>query len=106
MTLAPRNITQEDARTLFIEWSDGRRCQYDVRELRLACPCAGCIQEWTGKKILQEESVAKDVHPTNLESVGLYAIQIHWSDGHNTGIYTWERLHELIGKLPRATNQP
>ena len=95
MTLAPRNITQEDARTLLIEWSDGRRCQYDVRELRLACPCAGCIHEWTGKKILQESSVAPDVHPMNLESVGLYGIRIHWSDGHDTGIYTYEHLLSL-----------
>ncbi len=94
-TPTPTNIFQQDARTLCIEWSDGRRCHYDVRELRLACPCAGCVHEWTGKKILQEESVAKDVHPTNLESVGLYAIQIHWSDGHNTGIYAYEHLLSL-----------
>lgn len=95
MTLAPRSISQEDSRTLCIEWSDGRRCQYDVRELRLACPCAGCVHEWTGKKILQESSVASDIHPTSLNSVGLYAISIQWSDGHNTGIYTYEQLLSL-----------
>ncbi len=95
MTPAPRNISQEDARTLCIEWSDGRRCQYDVRELRLACPCAGCVHEWTGKKILQESSVAQDVHPMNLESVGLYGIRIQWSDGHDTGIYSYDHLLSL-----------
>ena len=95
MTPAPRYISQEDARTLSIEWNDGRRCQYDVRELRLACPCASCVHEGTGKKILQESSVAADVHPMNLESVGLYGIRIQWSDGHDTGIYTYEHLLSL-----------
>ena len=95
MTPAPTNISQKDARTLCIEWSDGRCCLYDVRELRLACPCAGCVHEWTGKKILQDSSVAPDVHPANLESVGLYAIRIQWSDGHDTGIYTYKQLLSL-----------
>ena len=95
MTPAPRDISQLDARTLCIEWSDGRRCLYYVRELRLACPCAGCVHEWTGKKILEDSSVAPDVHPKNLQTVGLYAIRIQWSDGHDTGIYTYQHLLSL-----------
>ena len=40
-------------------------------------------------------SVPEDVHPLKLETVGRYALQIDWSDGHSTGIYPFRRLREL-----------
>jgi len=48
---------------------------------------------------LKEPGIPLDVHPVKIEPVGRYAIVIHWSDGHNTGIYTWENLYELGQKL-------
>ena len=68
---------------------------YDVRDLRLACACAKCVDEWTGDGRLDPTSVPEDVHPTNLKTVGRYAIQIDWSDGHTSGIYPFARLREL-----------
>ena len=68
---------------------------YDVRALRLDCGCAKCIDEWTGAGTLDPDSVPADVHPLKIESVGRYAIQIRWSDGHDTGIYPFRRLREL-----------
>ncbi len=91
----PTAIRQAGPRTLAITWSDGHESRYDVRELRLACGCASCVDEWTGEERLDPASVPEDVHPLKLETVGRYAIQIDWSDGHSTGIYPFQRLRAL-----------
>jgi DUF971 family protein len=80
---------------LGIVWADQRESYYPGHALRCACACAGCIDERTGQKLLQEERVPRDVKPVELHPVGNYGISIRWSDGHDTGIYTFERLREL-----------
>lgn len=91
----PVRIAQRDARTLGIAWADGVESILDVRELRLACGCAQCVDEWTGAGRLDPGSVPEDVHPLRVEPVGRYAIQIEWSDGHASGIYPFRRLRAL-----------
>ena len=66
-----------------------------MRALRLACACARCVDEWSGAGRLDPATVPEDVHPLRIESVGRYAIQIHWSDGHDSGIYPFRRLRDL-----------
>lgn len=94
-TPTPTEIGQQDARTLRIGWSDGHLSLYDVRDLRLACGCARCVDEWTGENRLDADAVPEDVRPVRIEPVGRYAIQIEWSDGHASGIYPFARLREL-----------
>ena len=96
----PVEITRAGEHDIKIRWKDATETVYPARFLRMECPCAVCVDELTGIQRLQEAMVPKDVHPAGIDPVGRYAIQIHWSDGHNTGIYTWERLHDLISKLP------
>jgi len=91
----PTTIRQHGPRALAIRWADDHESVYDVRGLRLACACASCIDEWTGAERLDEARVPMDVHPLSLHAVGRYAVQIEWSDGHSTGIYTFERLRKL-----------
>lgn len=91
----PRSIRQLDAETLSITWTDGVESRYGVRDLRLACGCAECIDEWSGEPKLDPKKIPKDVRPKRIESVGRYAIQIAWSDGHDSGIYPFERLRRL-----------
>ena len=91
----PTRIAQHDARTLVIEWADGVESLMDVRALRLACGCANCVDEWSGQALLAPDSVPADVAPRDVQTVGRYAIQIAWSDGHDTGIYPFERLRGL-----------
>ncbi len=93
----PLSIRQLGPRQLGISWSDDHESRYDVRELRLACACAQCVDEWSGAGRLDPASVPADVHPLKIESVGRYAIQVEWSDGHSTGIYPFERLRALCG---------
>ncbi len=94
----PLRLEQAGADTLVIHWSSGQRCHYAVRTLRLACPCAGCVDEWTNERLLDPASVAADVHPDKIVPVGLYALSFEWSDGHSTGIYTFERLAEMCAE--------
>ena len=93
----PTGISQRGARALAIRWSDGGETVLDVRALRLACGCAECIDEWSGDGRLDPASVPEDVHPVRVQTVGRYAIQIEWSDGHGSGIYPFARLRELGG---------
>ena len=96
---SPLEVGRANQHDVRIRWSDGSEKIYPARSLRLKCPCAMCVDENTGFRILKEPGIPLDVHPVKIEPVGRYAIVIHWSDGHNTGIYTWENLYELGQKL-------
>jgi ATP-binding protein involved in chromosome partitioning len=95
--ITPTRIAQQGPRGLAIAWADGHESVYDVRALRLACACAECVDEWTGEGRLDPARVPEDVHPLRVQSVGRYALQIDWSDGHSSGIYPFARLRELGG---------
>ena len=92
---APKNIKQIDPTKLGITWTDGHESIYGVRHLRESCPCANCIDEWTGEKRLDPNSIPDNIRPTKLHSVGLYAIQFSWTDGHDTGLYSHDLMREL-----------
>ena len=91
----PVEIGRANEHDIRIRWSDGSETVYIARHLRIKCPCAMCVDENTGLRILKEPGIPLDVHPVKIEPVGRYGITIYWSDGHNTGIYTWEHLHAL-----------
>ena len=85
----------EDGTRLRIRWRDGVVTEHVPRQLRLRCPCAGCVDEMTGERMLTPAMVAPGVHPREIHYVGRYALQFHWSDGHSTGIYPFEYLRRL-----------
>jgi DUF971 family protein len=93
--LEPVQIVEESDGELTIEWSDGSQSAYAAAALRRACPCAVCINEWTGEKILKDDAVPDDVHFTHISIVGRYALNFHFSDSHDTGIYSFAMLREL-----------
>tara|TARA_B100000405_G_scaffold137270_1_gene96012 strand:+ start:6213 stop:6539 length:327 start_codon:yes stop_codon:yes gene_type:complete len=85
----------QDERNLRVVWGDGVVSEYDPRSLRILCPCAGCVDEMTGERTLKAETVERGVYPTAIHYVGQYALQFVWSDGHSTGLYTFEYLREI-----------
>jgi ATP-binding protein involved in chromosome partitioning len=95
MDVAPASVAQAGPDALRIVWKDGHESLYPVRLLRLACRCAHCIDEHTGRPILRPESVPAEVRPLRISGVGRYALAFAWSDGHDSGIYTFESLREL-----------
>lgn len=86
---------QEGQAGLRIEWADGRSCLYDAPALRRVCPCAQCVNEWTGERMLKPETIADDLTIRDVELVGRYALNFKWSDSHETGIYSFRYLREL-----------
>lgn len=99
MSIAPTDLQAlREQRLLRITWDDA---SYDLpfAYLRRQCECAHCVNEWTGEPILDPASVPDDVSIEKMDLVGNYAVRIDWSDGHNSGLYTWLRLRELARAL-------
>lgn len=93
--MIPVEIGRANQDDVKITWQDGHVSVYPARELRLACPCAACVDEITGERRVIGQAIAQDVHPVKIELIGRYAISVTWSDGHNTGIYPFELLRKL-----------
>jgi len=89
--LALRAVT-EGAGALAIDEGRTELQLAQARALRLACPCAECVEEMTGRRLLDPTRVPAEVRPVALALVGGYGLRVHWSDGHSTGIYTFARL--------------
>lgn len=93
---APDHIgPTQDGLALEIRWKDGHSSLYKPRYLRLTCPCAGCVDEMTGQPTLNPSMVPEGIYPTAIHHIGRYALQFVWSDGHDTGFYTFETLRAL-----------
>jgi len=82
---------------LILRWCDGTGQRLADRDLRLACQCAQCREEMSGARLLDPESVPLDTGLTRVWSVGNYALGMAFSDGHDTGIYTFKALRALAG---------
>ncbi len=92
-------LTADDL--LALEWNDGVAHRIPFRTLRQMCPCAACVSEVTGERTLDPNVIPADINPTEVNYSGNYALKIEWSDSHNTGIFTWEFLHELGDAIAR-----
>jgi DUF971 family protein len=93
--IEPVQIIEESDSAISIKWSDDTETHYSAPELRRACPCATCIDEWTGDKVLDAASIPDDLTITSTSIVGRYALNFHFSDGHDTGIYSFKYLQSL-----------
>jgi ATP-binding protein involved in chromosome partitioning len=91
----PIGLLRRDPRTLSVLWEDGHRDDFDVRDLRLACHCALCVEEMSGRKLLDPKTIRPDVTPQQIVSIGNYAVKFDWNDGHNSGIYSFNNLRAL-----------
>lgn len=99
----PSEIIRANVHDVLIKWKDGHESLFQARELRLACPCAGCIDEMTGERRFDPQTISQEVHPLKISLIGRYAITIEWSDGHRTGIYSFTRLRQLC-PCPHCTS--
>jgi DUF971 family protein len=96
----PTGLKLTDDRHLLIEWSDGGQRRYGFKALRDACPCATCREKRSAPQdplalpTLKVGQLAP-LTLTGMKPVGNYAYTIAFSDGHDTGIYSFELLREL-----------
>lgn len=91
----PKNIEKVGDKALRITWEDDHISEYHFRWLRQNCPCANCRDEWTGEALLDPTAVPEDTKAERTEVVGNYALTFSFSDGHGTGIFSFETLRKL-----------
>jgi DUF971 family protein len=103
--VTPSRLNLKKDEKLEVEWSDGSRSVYPISLLRGMCPCAACKteREQDAKEKAQKKPALKilsgdhsrPLAVVHAELVGGYAIRLDWSDGHGTGIYSWQYLREI-----------
>ena len=86
-----------EANTLDIAWSDGHTSNYTGGRLRFVCPCAQCRGHYPGQVPEPQWDAVKDVRVTHAEGVGNYAIRLDFSDGHSSGIFSFQHLRKSDG---------
>ncbi len=91
----PKEVNTQDEKVTIINWEDGKISRYPNRYLRSMCPCAQCVNETTGERMISIESIDPQVRLVSVSPVGRYALHFQWSDGHGTGLYSFDTLHKL-----------
>ena len=92
--MTPTDITlHQKSRVLEIKFDDGRSFRLPYEFLRVYSPSAEVRGHGPGQEVLQVGK--REVEIRSVEPVGSYALQPVFSDGHSTGIYSWEYLYEL-----------
>jgi ATP-binding protein involved in chromosome partitioning len=87
-----KKIWQKDAYTFSIEWNDGAVYDYRLSHLQRLCPCAGCVDENTGKRRSDGSTIPDTLSATRIVSVGRYALKIDYKSGCSAGIYGFDML--------------
>ena len=88
----PIEIVGLDKPEVRFVWDEGDEDTWPARELRILCTCAHCQSEMTGERLLDPASVPADITVTHMELTGNYGVNVHFSDGHSTGIYRFAQL--------------
>ena len=90
----------DQGRSLRLSWEDGVRTAVSALTLRQQCPCAACVDEWTHHRTLNAAAVPGDVALVEVRPAGNYALHLHFSDRHTTGIFNWKTLRDLSERFP------
>ncbi len=77
-----------------LTWSDGLESVLGIRDLRVSCPCAFCVNELTGERMLDPQTISPDIALKDMQPVGNYAYRVLFDDGHHTGLFTLDDLRE------------
>ncbi|MGE3822228.1 MAG: DUF971 domain-containing protein [Isosphaeraceae bacterium] len=96
MSQPPTNLRAlQSEQVLELTWEGTPARKLPYRFLRGECPCASCRNEWTGERILDPATIPSEIRLEGMEGIGNYAVRLVWSDGHGSGLYTWETLQRL-----------
>jgi DUF971 family protein len=93
--LKPKLVKRVSPGQTDITWNDGHFSSYPSWYLRENCTCASCVEEFTGKRKISHGDIPSTLERVSVEPVGNYALNFGWSDGHHTGIYTFDNLRAL-----------
>ena len=100
----PEHIAISKSKGIQIDWKDGHHSSYTLAYLRDRCPCASCTgahgtepqkTDYSAPQSGPFKMFAPVLKMLKVEPVGHYAFRIEWSDGHNTGIYSYDHLRKI-----------
>lgn len=94
VSYVPTVITKSDPTQVRVEWDDGHATSFSAAELRRLCPCAQCVNEMTGVRMLDPATIPDELTQDDVTLVGNYALAVRFADGHQTGIFTFRFLRE------------
>lgn len=84
-----------DKQQLHFDWDDGAHTTASARQLRQQCPCAECVEEWSGRRTFELTSIPEGMQVIDVAPVGNYALCFTFGDNHKTGLFTWELVRTL-----------
>lgn len=85
-------LSWKDDFTFCIQWEDGKTTEHRLSHLQRQCPCAGCVDEKTGRRV--DKEVRDNVKATSIRNVGRYALSIQFTEGCSNGIYSYQMLRK------------
>jgi DUF971 family protein len=96
----PEHIAISKSKGITIDWKDGHSSRYPLDYLRAQCPCATCTGAHGTPPTTKPSSSPFQMYKpalkmVDVESVGNYAIRMVWSDGHSTGIYSFDHFRKI-----------
>jgi DUF971 family protein len=95
----PEHIAISKSKGITVDWKDGHSSSFDLHYLRDNCPCATCTGAHGPPTTKPDASPFQMFKPAlkmvDVEPVGNYAIRIIWSDGHSSGIYSFEHFRRI-----------
>jgi DUF971 family protein len=104
VTAEPEHIAISKSKGIKIDWKDNHHSEYSLAWLRDECPCATCTgahgtepekSNYSATAPSPFKMYAPTLKMTSVEPVGNYAVHIAWSDGHTTGIYSFDHLRKI-----------
>jgi Mrp family chromosome partitioning ATPase/DUF971 family protein len=94
-------VTYKPGTGILLTLTTGEEQRVSPVELRRACRCAHCIEEFSGRPLLDPASINEAIYPRSLQPMGNYAVAVTWSDGHNSSIYPYETFLKLATPLSK-----
>jgi len=92
----PKHVDISLSQGVKISWVDGHESQYTLEYLRKNCPCAACREAAQAPSPPSSFPLFKPAtRLVHAEAVGRYAVRLLWTDGHNTGIYSFDHLRDI-----------
>lgn len=93
--LTPPKVAYDPITGIVVTMPDGTERIVNPADLRRACRCALCIEEFSGKQILDPNTVADDIFPKTIAPMGNYAVAVTWSDAHTSSVYPYDVILKL-----------
>jgi DUF971 family protein len=91
--MEPASIDVDREEGVTLRWADGHIAQFGLVALRVNCPCAGCAEHRRlGEAVWPRSAFPEALRILDARLVGAFGMAFDWSDGHSTGIYTWDTL--------------